>query len=220
MTTHLYLIRHGEAYANAEDIIGGVTGCRGLTPAGRRQAEQPRRRLERGAIAADALYSSTLPRARETAEIVAPALHVPIQYDAALQELCEGVADGMRRRDARRQYPALKTVHTRVFTPVAPEGERWASFQLRVSGALERIITGNLERRIVVICHGGVIEASFFHLMQLPPQLRSSNSFEVGHTALTHWHQHVRRDGRVVWYLGAHNDDRHLHGLEAGSGVA
>ena len=135
MTTHLYLVRHGEAYASTDDIIGGVTGCRGLTPTGRRQAEQLRRRLKRGAVAADALYSSTLRRARETAGIVAP---VPIQHDGAPQELRERVADGMRRHEARRHCSGFGTVHAEVFTPVAPEGERRASFQLCASAALER----------------------------------------------------------------------------------
>jgi probable phosphoglycerate mutase len=218
MTTHLYLIRHGEAFTNVERIFGGINGCRGLTLHGRAQAHALAAYLgsSRSPIKADVLYASTLPRARETARIVAPALKLnedDIRWDDALHELREGVADGMYEGDALQQYPGFGTVHAEVFTPVAPEGESWARFQLRVSEALERLIASNLERRIVVICHGGVIEASFFHLMQLPPQLRSRNSFGVHNTAITHWRRRIK-DGRIDWHLNAHNDYRHLQDLE------
>ena len=94
MTTNLYLIRHGEAYSNVEAVIGGMHGDRGLTERGIAQAQALARRLAKGEIAADVLYSSTLPRARMTAELVAEALKLPITWDdvvvpPALRELAE-----------------------------------------------------------------------------------------------------------------------------------
>ena len=72
----MVLIRHGEAVCNVSGVCGGQLGCRGLTDRGRRQVEGLRDRLlETGELAgADVLYASVLPRAIETAELLAPAL--------------------------------------------------------------------------------------------------------------------------------------------------
>ena len=78
--THLYLVRHGEAVVNVEPIMGGMRGDTGLTPRGVAQAESLRDRLAAtGEIAADILISSTLPRARQTAEIIAGVLNMPVE---------------------------------------------------------------------------------------------------------------------------------------------
>lgn len=88
MTTHLYLIRHGEAITNVEPIIGGMRGDTGLSSLGVRQAEALRDRLTATQeIAADLLIASTLPRARQTAEIVAPAFGLPIVWEDDVQEM-------------------------------------------------------------------------------------------------------------------------------------
>jgi len=79
--THLYLIRHAEAVSNVEPIIAGMRGDTGLTAHGVAQAERLRDRLAAGEIAADVLIASTLPRAQQTAEIIAPALGLPIIWD-------------------------------------------------------------------------------------------------------------------------------------------
>src|SRR5947209_4092834 len=73
--TRLVLIRHGESVSTVERRIGGVRTCGGLSPLGRKQAEALALRLARtGEIQADLLVASTMRRAIETAEIIAPAL--------------------------------------------------------------------------------------------------------------------------------------------------
>lgn len=81
--THLYLIRHGDFAIGLED---GRYSNQGLTPLGVRQAERLRDRLATGEIKADVLIASPLPRARQTAEILAPALGLPVVLDAAVEE--------------------------------------------------------------------------------------------------------------------------------------
>src|SRR5213593_4871637 len=140
MTTNLYLIRHGEAYTNIESVIGGMLGDRGLTERGIAQVEALARRLATSEIAADVLYASTLPRARMTAELVAEALKLPIHWDDELHELRPGESDGMRAEDARAKFEGFKRFLIEPFTPIAPGGESWGSFQSRTSAALERLI--------------------------------------------------------------------------------
>ncbi len=74
--TRLVLVRHGEAQTHVDQVIGGHRGCTGLSELGRRQAAALRDRLaSTGELAsATALWSSILPRAVETADIIAPAI--------------------------------------------------------------------------------------------------------------------------------------------------
>src|SRR5262249_22253167 len=77
--TNLYLIRHADYTFGLED---GKYRDLGLTPLGVKQAELLRDRLATtGEIKADVLIASTMPRARQTAEILAPALGLPVVLD-------------------------------------------------------------------------------------------------------------------------------------------
>ena len=69
----LVIIRHGEAVSNVEDLIGGHDGCRGRTDRGLAQCEVLADRLRTtGELdGAAAVWTSVLPRAIESAEIVA-----------------------------------------------------------------------------------------------------------------------------------------------------
>lgn len=213
MPTNLFLIRHGEAHSNVEAVIAGERGDRGLTERGVAQARALAQRLAAGEIAADVLYASTLPRARMTAEHVAGALGLPIEWDDDLQELRPGEADGMRIEDARAAYPGFQRFLIEPFTPIAPGGESWGSFQARTSAALERLIQRHQGETIVAVAHGGTIEMSFLYLLGLGPQARMRHAFHVRNTALTHWRHVEAFGGRQEWQLVAHND--HWHLLEA-----
>lgn len=213
MTTNLYLIRHGESHANVEATIGGIQSDRGLTERGVLQAQALARRLATGEIHADVLYASTLPRARMTAEFVSEALKLPISWDDDLQELRPGEADGMHIDVARARYEGIRHFLIESFTPIAPGGESWGSFQMRVSAALERLILRHRDQTIVVVAHGGVIESSFLHLLGLGPQVRRHAAFHVSYTAITHWRYIEMPGGRWEWHLAAHNDHHHLMNL-------
>src|SRR5688500_19004874 len=93
----LILVRHGEAHAGCSGPIAGRTGWRGLTPYGRLQAEALREHLAAtGRVRADVLIASVLPRAIETAEIIAPGLGLEVSsHDCDLCEVHTGEADGV-----------------------------------------------------------------------------------------------------------------------------
>src|SRR5437763_12499587 len=134
--THLYLIRHGEALGAVKRIIGNTP----LSPFGITQAERLRDRLAAtGEIAADVLISSTLARARQTAEIIAPALGLPILFDDEVHELRDGASEGMHVEEYRKKYGEVNFRQT-PFRQVAPSGENWGQFALRVGTALDRIL--------------------------------------------------------------------------------
>ncbi len=212
--THLYFIRHGEAHSNVNPVIGGMRGCLGLTDRGHAQVAALAERLAGGEIAADVLIASTLPRARQTAEPVAAALGLPIVWDDEVHELRPGEADGMTYDDARAQFPGFPRFLSDFYTPLAPGGESWGSFQMRVGAAIERITAEHAGKTVAVVCHGGVIECSFFHFLQLGPQARGRTSFHVRNTAITHWRFNQTPAGRSEWHMAAHNDCWHLRELD------
>jgi len=214
--THLYLIRHGEAFTNVEDLADGPRGdARGLTPLGVRQAQRLRDRLRAtGEIPADALVTSTLPRARQTAAILASVWGlVPLLWDD-LQELRPGVADGMREVDARARFGSVNMLHA-PSQPLYPEGESWIQFVTRVGAVLTHLTTMYRGRSVVAVCHGGVIDVAFLHFFGLPPDAPRPVDFRTHHISLTHWEEYRRFDGTDRWRLRSYNDAMHLRDLDA-----
>src|SRR5688572_14981478 len=120
----LILVRHGDAYAGFDSVISGPRGCLGLTDRGRRQAEALHEYLAvSGRVQADVLLASELPRAIETASIIAGGLGMEAFAQAC--DLCEvhtGAADGLTWAEYATQYGSfdMEAEPDRVF---APEGE-------------------------------------------------------------------------------------------------
>ncbi len=223
--TRLVLIRHGESCSTVEGTLGGHAGCRGLTRRGRRQAQALADRLDRTGELSDTsvLLTSVLPRAIETAEIVAPALGgLEIERDCDFCELHVGEADGLTWEEFRSRYrPAGR--HEGRFRPLAPGGESWATFSTRVGTALHGIASAHPGMTVVVVCHGGVIEGSLLALGNLP--LRRSFDVAIGNTSLTEWTRPAgaaagsdevpaRPDDEIRWTLVRFNDTAHLAGVD------
>ncbi len=212
--TNLYLIRHGEAVSNVQPILAGMRGDTGLTPRGVIQAEHLRDRLAAtGEIAADVLIASSLPRARQTAEIIAPALRLPVILDDEVQELRLGEADGMNNGDAWRKF-GVPDFHQQPLRPIAPGGESWGHFMLRVGNAIDRITRQHQGKTVVIVCHGGFIDGAFIYFFQQPSLVLPAADFQTHNTSITHWQQYTR-DGRTRWRLMKYNDTTHLRDIGA-----
>lgn len=225
--THLYLIRHGEAVCNVDRTAptAGMKGDLGLTALGRQQAEHLRDRLAAtGEIEADVFIASTLPRARETAEIIAPAIGQPIIWDDAMQELNVGEIDGVPWREIAATVPDFRS---EPFRPIAPGGENWPQFILRVAAAFERIVREHEGKTIVVVCHGGVIDSSFAIFYGASAFTFPPVDLATRNISITHWERRVAKqmwgnrqqsplDGLPPrWRLVAYNDDAHVRDIGA-----
>jgi probable phosphoglycerate mutase len=220
--TRLVLVRHGEAVCNVSGVCGGPVGCTGLTDRGRAQVAVLAARLtETGELAgADALYSSVLPRAVETARILAPALRAPGVSGSAepVQEcgFCElhpGEADGLDWGEFSARYgnPDWDVDPDRV---IAPGGESWTGFVNRVSDTLDTVTARHAGQLVVVACHAGVVEASL--LAKLPVvggRTGARMKLRTEHASLTTWEVD---DGS--WKLIGYNDGAHHLGTEGVGG--
>lgn len=209
---HLYIVRHGEAVCNVNPIIGGFKGDTGLTERGVKQAESLRDRLaSTDDYPTDILISSTLPRAKQTAEIIAPALDLPIVWDDDLQEIRVGEADGLSHKEAHKQFSCFGSSDLGPFVPLAPGGESWAEFMLRVSRTLHRITNQYPNMRVMLVSHGGVIDGSFAYFLSIHTRgaQRQRLEFYPRNTSITHWEEYNYRNNRL-WRLACYNDKEHL----------
>jgi probable phosphoglycerate mutase len=206
----LVLVRHGDAHAGFHGPIAGPTGCAGLTPLGRRQAEALREHLAAsGRVRADVLLASVLPRAIATAEIIAPGLGLEVAaHDCDLCEFHTGEADGVDWVEYNARYGSfdMEAEPDRVF---APGGDSWNGFHARVSRTLDRLAQEHPDATVVAVCHAGVIMASMRLLLGILDPATSAH-LRPSNTGLTEW-EHEPATGR--WVLRAYNEAVHLGGV-------
>jgi len=203
----LILVRHGHAHAGFHGVIGGPRGCTGLTDRGRRQAEALRDHLAAsGRVRADVLLSSVIPRAIETAEIIAPGLGIEtFGRECDLCEVHTGEADGLEWAEWGVRYGSfdMEADPDRVF---APEGESWNSFHSRVRQMLSRLAREYSDRTVVAVCHAGVIQASLRVLLGIGPTGTGAR-IQPTNTGLTEWEWEPVPDR---WTLRSFNEATHL----------
>jgi broad specificity phosphatase PhoE len=205
----LLLVRHGDAHAGFHGVIGGERGCTGLTDLGRTQAAALRDRFAAADdVVADVLLASTLPRAIETATIIAPGLGLEI--GARECDLCEvhtGEADGLTWTEYAARYGSfdMEAEPDRVF---APAGDSWNSFHERVDRIVRRIAQDYEDKTVVAVCHAGVIGASMRVLLGIPHP-GSGARVRPTNTGLTIWEHEAALD---QWSLHTFNDASHLSG--------
>ncbi len=204
--TRVVLVRHGEAVCNVEGVVGGRHGCRGLTEAGIAQVAALAERLAAtGELAGvTTLYSSVLPRALETAAILAPALDrwrdgppLEVVADCDLCELHPGEADGLIWEEFVDRYPAPDW-DADPAQPFAPGGESWAGFVDRAVAAVARLADTHPGGLVVAACHAGVVEATVLRFLD---SARDRLRLPTAHASLTVWQ---RLDGQ--WTLRRYND--------------
>ena len=173
--TRFVLIRHGEAHCNARGVVGGPRGCGGLTARGEAQARSLRNRLVRSGELGDvvALYTSVLPRAIETGEILRPGLpaHLSFERDCGLCELHPGEADGLSWSEMEERFGAPDWDRS-PGAPYAPGGESWLDFYFRCEQVLTKFVARHRGERIVLVVHGGVIEQAMKMLQHERPSTR------------------------------------------------
>jgi broad specificity phosphatase PhoE len=153
--TRVILARHGETDWNRDGIWQGH-GDPPLNDLGRRQASALAERLADKTI--DALYSSDLRRAFETAEIVASINGLVIVPDPELREMDVGSWTGLTRAQIEEQFPGV-TYH---------DGESREAFDGRIVAALHRIASNHPGAHVVAVTHGGVVRALQRHVIGEP----------------------------------------------------
>jgi len=154
VTTFL-LARHGETDWNRARRWQGHAD-RPLTARGRTQAADLAARL--ADIPLDAVYSSDLRRARETAEPVATTHGLELIQLPELREVDVGSWQGLTRDEAEARFPAGFR-RWREGGTGWDDGEGYGEMSARVLAAVARIADEHAGGRVLVVTHGGPIRA-------------------------------------------------------------
>jgi broad specificity phosphatase PhoE len=196
----VFVARHGETEWNREGRWQGQGGP-GLNQTGREQAATLAARL--AALKLDALYTSDLARAIETAEIVAAATGLIAIADAGLREVDVGDWRGLTREQVAHSHP---NGYRRWLQGEAgwSGGETYEQMHARAVAAVAAIVAGATGERIAIISHGGAVRALAANAVGLPKhdRLRIDGARNCSLTTLQYGPYGIR--------LVGYNDDGHL----------
>lgn len=204
--TKLYLVRHGQSAGNAEGRFGGHSPTP-LSELGKQQAEITAQFLAKERI--DAIYSSDLFRAVQTAEPLAKLLNLPIIQTNAFRERSVGVLEGLTFSESKEFHPKdYYALINRNIHHVITKGESYRQLLRRATAALNEIFQTHKDEKVAIFSHTGAICYMTLYLMgainrntkQTPWLITSNcgiNRFEI----------RSRNNVRVL----ALNDTRHLH---------
>jgi probable phosphoglycerate mutase len=202
--TQLLMLRHGETDWNREMRFQGQLDVP-LNAAGLLQARRAAERL--AAEPVDAIVSSDLLRARQTAAACAERLGLPVLLEPGLREQSFGMLEGLRAADVQQQHPAVWEAWARHDAHYAvPGGESVQAFHDRVVAALQRLVAAHAGRTLLVVTHGGALDMLWRHAQALP--LHGPRTCAIPNCGLSRlqWAQ----PRLLIRHWG---DDSHLQGL-------
>jgi broad specificity phosphatase PhoE len=150
--TQLLLTRHGETDWNSAGRWQGHSDTP-LNEEGRRQAHALAETLE----GVDVVYSSDLVRARETAEIVADRLALPIRLDARLREREFGAWEGLTSDEIELRFPKTHRLWRAGTGFGAEDAEPFEAFEARIRAFLGDVLRAHADETVLVVAHGGSI---------------------------------------------------------------
>jgi broad specificity phosphatase PhoE/ribonuclease HI len=160
------LLRHGQTPLSDERRFAGRADIP-LTETGLRQAEAVAQRLAaRGGI--DAIVTSPLRRARDTADAVASATGAPVRVDDAWMELDFGEWEGLSYAEAAERWPAEMAAWLKDSVVAPPGGESIAAATRRVLPALGRVLE-QPPATVLVVSHVTPMKIVLRHALLAPP---------------------------------------------------
>jgi probable phosphoglycerate mutase len=154
--TELLFIRHGETDWNRQQRFQGQIDVP-LNATGQAQAARVAERL--AADRHDALFSSDLQRARETAAPLSAAWHLAPVALPGFREQNFGVLEGLDVPTIQARHPDLwqRWLEHRADYAL-PGGESLRQFHTRVMAAVHELAAAHASARLAVVTHGGVLD--------------------------------------------------------------
>jgi alpha-ribazole phosphatase len=183
----LYLIRHGEIEPAATGKLIGHTDV----ALSERGVEQARRLAEKLAnVRLDAVYSSDLRRAYQTAEIIAERNQVRAQSSAAWREINMGMWESRTLSALNDESP--EQVSSLIIDPASfeyPGGESFAAFTKRIQGALDQLLQTHPGGEIALVVHGGVCRVVIGGVLEIPMRNWLRVAQDYGCLNVITWHE-------------------------------
>ncbi len=202
------LLRHGESVGNVESRWQGQSEYP-LTDTGREQARALAERWKNEEVIFDLIISSPLIRTRETAEILAEALDLKIEFDPLWLERDIGEFSGLTAHEVRENFQ--HSPFTTPYDPVGRDGEGdWELF-LRAGRALQNLLKRK-PARYLIVSHGGLLNQFMHAVVGVAPQANNAGTrFRFSNTAFAQlmYYPHQHR-----WAIDKLNDHAHWKAAE------
>ena len=162
----LVLVRHGQTEWNADGRYQGQSNV-ALSALGRKQAASLAARFPMGSL--DAIYSSDLDRARETAESVGKKFGVSVRLEPAFRELSFGDWEGLTYREISARWPKeAEKLFTAPDELKIPHGETFQELQKRALDKLNELYENHVDQTVGVFAHGAINKTILAGLMHIP----------------------------------------------------
>lgn len=166
MTTRLCIVRHGETAWNAEHRVQGQLDIP-LNEIGLRQAQAVGMVLKEERF--DAIYSSDLVRARQTADPISNFLSLKILLEKDLRERHYGIFERLTYAEAKARYPEdYARFEARDPEYAFRTGESLKDFSARSIAVISKIVNEHKDESILVFTHGGVLDKLYRFITGLP----------------------------------------------------
>ncbi len=177
----LYLIRHGETDYNNALRFQGQTDIP-LNQKGIEQAEKAAGFFRD--IPLQAIYTSTLIRAKTTAEIIAGVKGMDVQETDALREMSFGIWENMNSKDIQKKYAKeWKDFFASPARTTIPQGESMSDVQKRAYPTVQEILDKYPEGDVAFVAHGGIIRVLICTMLGL--DLNRAWHLHVGNASIT-----------------------------------
>jgi broad specificity phosphatase PhoE len=182
----LWFVRHGRTAWNDQRRVQGNTSV-GLTSEGRKQIKSLLPLIK--GWGPQALYSSPLARATESAQIIADAVSLTVTKLPNLIELDVGDWLG-KTEDELRVFKSWMTYQRNPTLAAPPHGESIRHLSKRVVSAIDKLLESK-QGKVLIVSHGDVIRAAICHYVGIP--LSHIHNFRVGLGSLSvvSWHDNT-----------------------------
>ena len=203
----ILVVRHGQSIADIEDRYEGRADFT-LTELGCKQAKCASNWI-RDHYKIDIILSSPLKRASKTAEFISEATSANIVFDDALMEWNNGLLAGLHRFEANEKFPMPEG--GRKPHDEFAQSESYINFRSRAETFWSKLIHKNnneeINTRICIVSHGGMINMLFRSFMMLP--VNTDSWISTGDTGIHLWK--ITGNERRIMFL---NKQEHLLDLE------
>lgn len=204
--TTLLLIRHGQTEANINKLLVGLTDVP-LDPLGETQARRIGEHMRDVPI--DALITSPLKRAHDTAHQISLATGKIPEVVPGLSEIHFGRAEGLTLEQVMEQFPELHALRedSDDVSFAWPGGDHRVGFHERVYATFLGIIERYDRQRVAVVCHGGVIGSFFAQIDGGSPN--DFVKYAVANCSITHLVVTADHTEVHLWNDVSHLDEVH-----------
>ena len=200
--TKLILVRHCETSWNDECRFQGHIDVL-LNARGRREAECLAERF--AAERVDAIYTSDLRRARDTAQVIAQSLNKSILIESRLREACLGELQGKTYAEVHDRWYSTIQIMPCYFVDRAPPGvESLRELQARLMDAIEPIAAQHQNGTVLIVTHGACLRAMFCAWLGIELSSYWKLRFDSGSVSIVQ----LTESGTTIALL---NDTSHLH---------